>query len=83
MQKNFIIFAFTYVSESFVLFYGHFCMNSYSVDSDEALKQGDEALNGHHFNFEDVLDSSSLHRYDFLLSLNHFITITFLRKIIF
>jgi hypothetical protein len=35
--KNFIVFAFTYVSESPVLFYRDFCMNSYSVDSDEAL----------------------------------------------
>ncbi len=37
--KNFIIFAFTYAPESFVLFYGNFCMNSYSADSNEAVKQ--------------------------------------------
>jgi hypothetical protein len=34
--------------ESFALFYGDFCMDLYSVDSDkndEAMKQRDEALN--------------------------------------
>jgi hypothetical protein len=34
-MKNSVIFAFTNVSESPVLFYGDFCMNLYSVDSDE------------------------------------------------
>jgi hypothetical protein len=43
--KNVIVFAFTYVIESFVLLYGDFCMNPYSVDSDEAMKRGDEAFN--------------------------------------
>jgi hypothetical protein len=28
----------------FALFYSDFCMDLYSVDSDEAMKQGDEAL---------------------------------------
>jgi hypothetical protein len=45
MLKNFVVFAFTYVLEIFVLLYGDFCMNSYSVDSDEAMKRGFEALN--------------------------------------
>jgi hypothetical protein len=35
--KNMIIFAFTYVLESFALLYGDFCLDLYSVDSDEAL----------------------------------------------
>ncbi len=35
--KNIVIFAFTYVLESFALFFGNFCMDIYSVDSDEAL----------------------------------------------
>jgi hypothetical protein len=43
-QKNFIVFAFTHVSKSFALLYGDFCMNSHSVDSDEAMKRGDEAF---------------------------------------
>ncbi len=42
--KNFVVFAFTYLLESFVLLYDDFCMNSYSVDSDKAMKRGDEAL---------------------------------------
>ncbi len=34
------------MSRSPALFNGDFCMNLYSVDSDEAIKQGDEAFNG-------------------------------------
>jgi hypothetical protein len=43
--KNIVVFAFTYVWESFALFFGNFCLDIYSVDSDEAMKQGDKALN--------------------------------------
>ncbi len=35
--KNFVVFAFTYMSRSPVLFNGDFCMNLYGVDSDEAM----------------------------------------------
>jgi hypothetical protein len=41
--KNFVVFAFTYVLDSFVLLNGNFCMNPYSIESDEAMKRGDEA----------------------------------------
>jgi hypothetical protein len=37
--KNTVIFAFTYVLESFALFYGDFCMDLYSVDSNEVMKR--------------------------------------------
>jgi hypothetical protein len=37
--KNFVVFAFTYVSRSPALFNGDFCMTLYSVDSDEAMKR--------------------------------------------
>jgi hypothetical protein len=47
--KNMVVFAFTYVLDSFALFLGDFCMDIYSVDSDEAKKQGNEAL--YRFNF--------------------------------
>ncbi len=40
--KNIVVFAFTYVWESFALFFGNFCMDIYSVDSDEAMKRGNE-----------------------------------------
>ncbi len=43
--KNIVIFAFTYVLESFAMFYGDFCMDIYSIDSNEAKKRGDEGLN--------------------------------------
>jgi hypothetical protein len=36
--KNNAVFAFTYVLESFALFYGNFCIDLYSVDSDEARR---------------------------------------------
>ncbi len=46
--KNFVVFVFTYVSRSPALFFnGDFCMNLYSVDSDEAMKR----LTVHRFNF--------------------------------
>ncbi len=35
--KNIIVFAFKYVLESFALFYGDFCMDLYTVDSNDAL----------------------------------------------
>ncbi len=44
-SKNIVVFAFTFVLDSFGLFYGDFCLDLYSVNSDEAMKQGDEALN--------------------------------------
>jgi hypothetical protein len=34
--KNIVIIAFTYVLASFAPFYGNFCMDLCSVDSDEA-----------------------------------------------
>jgi hypothetical protein len=37
-SKSIIVFAFTFVLDSFGLIYGDFCMDLYSVDSDEALK---------------------------------------------
>ncbi len=35
--KNFVVFAFTNVSRSQVLFNGDFCMNLYFVDSDRVV----------------------------------------------
>ncbi len=51
MPKNVVVFAFTYVSRRPALFNGNFCMNLYSVDSDEAMKRGDEAFNGSSLQF--------------------------------
>jgi hypothetical protein len=39
------------VSESLAQLYGDFGMNSYSVDNNEGMKQGDEALNASSFQF--------------------------------
>jgi hypothetical protein len=49
--KNFVAFAFTYVSVSSALLNDHFCMNSHYVDSDEVMKQGDEVLNASSLQF--------------------------------
>jgi hypothetical protein len=49
--KNFVVFAYTNVSRSQALFNGDFCMNLYSVDSDEAMKRGNEALNASSLQF--------------------------------
>jgi hypothetical protein len=48
--KKIVIFVLTYVSETLPMLYGDFCMNSYSVDSDEAMKR----LTSHCFNFSEV-----------------------------
>jgi hypothetical protein len=49
--KNFVVFANAYVVRSQALFNGDFCMNLYFVDSDEAMKQGIEALNASSLKF--------------------------------
>jgi hypothetical protein len=38
-SKNIVVFAFTFVLDSFGLFYGDFCMDLWSVDSDEAMNR--------------------------------------------
>jgi hypothetical protein len=50
--KNIIVFAFTCVMETFAMFFfGDFYMELYTVDSDEAMKRGDEAFNGSSLKF--------------------------------
>jgi hypothetical protein len=49
--KNIVIFAVTYVSEILRLLYRDFGMDSYSTDSDEAMKQGNEALHASSLKF--------------------------------
>jgi hypothetical protein len=39
----FVVFTLTYVLEMLALLHGYFDMNSYSVDSDKAMKQDNEA----------------------------------------
>jgi hypothetical protein len=51
-QKNFVVVVFTYVSDGkTALLNDNFCMNLHKVDSDEAMKQGDEALNASSLQF--------------------------------
>ncbi len=51
MSKNIVVFAFTFVLDIFGLLFDDFCMDLYSVDSDEAMKRGDEALNASSLQF--------------------------------
>jgi hypothetical protein len=50
-RKNFVIFAFTYVAENSALLNDDFYMTSNNVDSDEAMKRGDKALNASSLQF--------------------------------
>ncbi len=50
ISKNIVVFG-LHILESFALFYGYFCMDLYNVDSDEAMKRGDEALNASSLQF--------------------------------
>jgi hypothetical protein len=43
------------VLDSFGLFYGDFCTDLYCVDSDEAMKRGDEALNASSLQFLSIV----------------------------
>jgi hypothetical protein len=49
--KNFIVFAYTYMSRSQAPFNVDFCMNLYFVDSDEVMKRGNDALNASSLQF--------------------------------
>jgi hypothetical protein len=56
-SKKIIVFAFRFVLDSFGLIYGDFCMDLCSVDSDEAMKRGDEALKGSSLLFLSIASS--------------------------
>jgi hypothetical protein len=44
-SKNIVVFAFTYVLETFALLYGDCSMSSHSVDNGEAMKRrSDEVM---------------------------------------
>jgi hypothetical protein len=59
-------------------FFGNFCMDKCSVDSDEAMKRGDEALNASLLQFLSIVKRASSLR--FLLSVKRFIAVNFFRK---
>jgi hypothetical protein len=68
------------VLESFALFYGDFCMDLYSVVSDEAMKQGNKALNASLFQFLSSVKRFIASSLKFFLSVKCFIAVTFYRK---
>jgi hypothetical protein len=78
--KNIVVFAFTYVWESFALFFCNFCMDIYSVDSDEAMKRGGEALNATLLQFLSIVKRFIASSLRFLLSVKRFITVIFIGK---
>jgi hypothetical protein len=83
--ENIVIFAFTFVLESFALFFCDFCMDFYtcSVDSYEAMKQGDEALNVSSLQFLSSVKHFIASSLQFFLSVKCFINVTFYRKLLF
>jgi hypothetical protein len=78
--KNIIIFAFTYVLECVALFNGDLCMDLYSVASDEAMKQGSEALNASSLQFISSVKRFIASSLQFFLSVKRFIAVTFYRN---
>jgi hypothetical protein len=68
------------VWESFALFFVNFCMDKYSVDSDEAMKRGDEALNASLLQFLSIVKRFIASSLQFLLSVKRFIAVHFYRK---
>jgi hypothetical protein len=78
--KNIVVFAFTYVMESFELFYGDFCMDLHSVVSDEAMKRGNEALNASSLQFLSSVKRFIASSLQFFLSIKRFIAVTFYIK---
>jgi hypothetical protein len=68
------------VLESFALFYGDFCMDLYSVASDEALKRGNEALEASSLQFLSSVKRFITSSLQFFLSVKRFIAVTFYRK---
>jgi hypothetical protein len=78
--KNIGVFAFTYVLESFALFYGYFSMDLYSVDIDEVMKLGDEALNASSLQFCSSIKLFFASSLQFFLSVKLFIAIIFYEK---
>jgi hypothetical protein len=83
MLSYIVIFAFTYVLENVALLYGDFSINSYSVNNDEAMKQGNEALNASLLHFSEALKASSLHRHNFYSLFNASSALLFLRESLF
>jgi hypothetical protein len=78
--KSIVVFAFTYVLESFALFYGDFCMDLYSFASDETMKRDNEALNASSLQFLSSVKCFNASSLQFFLKVKHFIAITFYRK---
>jgi hypothetical protein len=76
--KNIVVFGFTHVLKSFALFYGDFCIDLYSIASDEAMKRGNEVLNASSLQFLSSLKHFIASSLQFFLSVKRFIAVTFL-----
>jgi hypothetical protein len=63
--------------ESFDLFYGNFCIDLYSVASDETMKRGNEALNASSLQFLSSVKRFIALSLKFFLSVKRFIAVTF------
>jgi hypothetical protein len=63
-------------------FHGNFCMDFYSVDSNEAMKQDDEALNASSLQFLSSVKRFIASSLQFLLNVKCFIELLLMKKII-
>jgi hypothetical protein len=65
---------------SFTLFSGDFFKDLYSVDSDEAMKRGDDALSASLLQFLSIIKRFIGLLLQFFLSIQHFIAVNFYGK---
>jgi hypothetical protein len=66
--------------ESFALFYGDFFMYLFSVDSNEAMKRGDKALNASSLQFLSSVKPFIASKLQVFLCVKRFIAVTFYEK---
>jgi hypothetical protein len=78
-KNNIVLCLYICVGECCPVF-GNFCMDIYGVDSDEAMKRGDEALNASLLQFLSIVKRFITSSLQFLLSIKHFIAVNFYRE---
>jgi hypothetical protein len=66
--------------DSFGLFFGDFCMDLYSFDSDETMKRGDETLNASSLQFSSIIERFIASLLQFFLSIKRFLAFNFYGK---
>jgi hypothetical protein len=68
------------VGEFCPVFFSNICMDIYSVDSDEAMKRGDEAFNASLLQFLSIVKRFNASSLRFFISVKRYIAVNFYRK---